>query len=248
MRNGKWTAIWAAVSAAALLWMILIVPGQMKEETGDASGLSPDTWSRQYHTGQIGLDDPLRSFFLHGHHHPDFRMDRLMSGESISRIRFLADETSLSPETAWMILQACDRKNLPLWLVVGLIHVETGGTFRKDLVGRNEDRGLMQITPITEEHLFQRHGHQWSFGYNPETIFAPWYNVTLGTKYLQELADSHQTVDWTRVVSEYNFGPEGLGRYYQRHQTRETPYSRMVFRQSEWWEERYNRYREQARK
>lgn len=200
---------------------------------------SPDDWTLRYQAGQVKMDDPRRPLYAMNQYHPAFSLDHLMSAEVQSLHRFVHAMTPMDTETVWMLLQGCREHRLSLWIVLALIDQETGGAFQPDLVGRDRDRGYMQITPITERHLFQNHGSSWHFDYNPEDIFEPWYNLTLGMRYLRELADRHMELDWSRVLSEYNYGPMGLTRYYRRNGTYETDYSRRVIEKSVAWEKTY---------
>ena len=227
--------------AALFIVLFTLIPDMQDEAPEEEpAGWQPSPWVVQYQTRQIPLEDPRRHLIAASHHHPELALEKLMSAEQVSRMRFLKANTPLDVEAAWMLIQGCEELNIPLWMVLALIDIETGGTFQEDLVGSHRDRGYMQITPITERHLFQRHGSRWRFDYNPEDIFQPWYNLNLGIRYLRELADSQEEVNWTRVLSQYNYGPEGLDRFHNRTGTYETGYSRRVMEKKQEWEKTYH--------
>ncbi len=235
----------AIIAGCATIFLLLVVTVwenvQQVEELPEEFPVNtpPSDWTYKFQTGQVKMDDPRRPLYILNQNHPAFMMDHVMSAETQSLHRFICEVTSMDEETVWILLQGCREQRLSLWVVLALIDQETGGTFQADLVGRDRDRGYMQITPITERHLFQIHGSNWHFEYNPEDIFEPWYNLTLGMRYLRELADRQMELDWPRVLSEYNYGPVGLSRYHRRNGTYETGYSRRVMEKSLKWEKAY---------
>ncbi len=225
---------------AVMTWLDELRMEGLREEP--PTSRVPGDWTIKYQTGQVKLDDSRRPLYVLNKSHPSYLLDHVMSAETQSLHRFICEATPMDVETAWMLLQGSREHRLSLWIVLALIDQETGGTFQADLVGRDRDRGYMQITPITERHLFQIHGSGWHFDYNPEDIFEPWYNLTLGMGYLRELADRQMELDWGRVLSEYNYGPVGLSRYYRRTGTYETGYSRQVLEKSLKWEKAYREF------
>lgn len=240
MKIDKATLVWSLAAVVLTSMMLLCTPGELVESPVKTRLVSSaEQW---LHGERYGIHHPetfVRTLFISNKRLADYRVDKALSAETISRMNFMAEETGLTEEAAWLLLQGCEALHLDPWLVLAVIDVETGGTFRNDLVGGNEDRGYMQITPITERHLFNRYSHQWPFGYDPAMIFKSWYNLTLGMQYLRELADRQDETDWAQVLSEYNRGPEGLRIYFDRHQTVETDYSRRVLDKRRYWVNRY---------
>ncbi|SMP40497.1 transglycosylase SLT domain-containing protein [Anoxynatronum buryatiense] len=240
MRIDKTSLIWGVAVVFVVTWMMAHPPEEKREVSMEVQvTTSADQWLHLHRHENHHPETFVRGLFLENKRLSDYRIDRALSAQTISQLRFMAAETGLSEEAAWILLQGCEAFQLDPWMVLALIDIETGGTFRGDLVGSNDDRGYMQITPITEQHLFNRHSGQWSFAYDPEMIFESWYNLTLGMQYLRELADRQDETDWVQVLSEYNRGPDGLRIYFDRHQTVETSYSRRVLERSREWEERY---------
>ncbi len=236
--------LWSLLSGAALFVMVFHIPSVLRDYSDLDKPLplsvreAPFLYHKVADPMEQRQDDYLKNIF-----HPAFHPEKLLTAEELRLHQFVQQETGMSHKAVWILMRHCEDKDLSLWTILGLIHVETGGEFEKDLVGNDQDRGYMQITPITEKHLFQQYGELWPFSYNPDDIFEPWYNLTLGTKYIQyimeRVMEEEGEENWHRVLGEYNRGPVGLRRLYQWRQTYETVYSRRILQRKGEWKEKY---------
>lgn len=237
--------IWIITAAIFLGMMILYIPTQFILDSYEE--YYPSTiFTKEAQLIHHRVSDPGESRhmeYLKNYYHPYFHSENLLTAEEHRLHGFLQSETGMSHEAVWILMRHVDDKDLSIWMVLGLIHVETGGRFDGNLVGRHQDRGYMQITPITEKHLFENYGELWNFSYNPEHIFEPWYNLTLGTKYLAQIAanslQEDGEINWHRVLSEYNLGPSGMERLYRWRNTYETIYSNRILQRKNEWKEKY---------
>lgn len=148
-----------------------------------------------------------------------------MDSSQLERSQKIAEKTPLDPESALILVQYADQYGIPVSLVLSIMEIESN--FKTDLVGANQDRGLMQIIPGTEKWLATAYGEELGITYNPERIFEPEYNIALGVKYLDVLMENYGR-NYERILSEYNRGPSKLKEYYEAHQTYSTTYSRKV--------------------
>ncbi|SFH54678.1 Transglycosylase SLT domain-containing protein [Tindallia magadiensis] len=244
-KSRKILIIWILLAAAILIMFFFLVPHQIwneqKKAVDDISTLRKEAIMAHYR-----VSNPLErrhDDYLGNIYHKGFHREHLLSAEEQYLLDFLVSETGMSNEDIWILMRNCFDKDIPIWIVIGLIHVETGGTFEKELVGQHQDRGFMQITPITEKHLFELYHDEWYFTYDPEKIFENWYNIPLGLMYLKHNAERSQKdygdVDWHKVLSEYNMGPTGLSRVYEWHRSYKTTYSKRVLEKKEEWMEKY---------
>ena len=61
--------------------------------------------------------------------------------------------------------------------------IEKESSFNEDAIGKSEDKGLMQLTPIALEHLKQ-------MGYEVSDVMKPENNIKLGCAYLKYIYDT----------------------------------------------------------
>ena len=61
--------------------------------------------------------------------------------------------------------------------------IEKESSFNEDAIGKSEDKGLMQLTPIALEHLKQ-------MGYEASDVMKPENNIKLGCAYLKYIYDT----------------------------------------------------------
>ena len=141
------------------------------------------------------------------------------------RAKQIAEGTPLDYQSALTLVEYADQYDLNPSLILSVISVESN--FNQWEVGSSRDRGYMQIIPATEKWLAQDFGHELGLKYNPERIFDPEYNIGLAAAYLNLLKENYGA-DYDRILSEYNRGPSNLKRYYQKHGTYSTSYSRKV--------------------
>lgn len=142
-----------------------------------------------------------------------------------ARAKEIANGTPLDYQSALILVRYADQYDLNPSLILSVIEVESN--FNQWEVGSSRDRGYMQIIPSTEKWLAQDFGSELGLKYNPERIFDPEYNIGLAAAYLNVLKENYGE-DYNRILSEYNRGPSNLKRYYQKHGTYSTSYSRKV--------------------
>ncbi len=150
---------------------------------------------------------------------------KVCTEKEAQRAQKIADNTPLDLETSITVVDYADKFDLDVSLILGVIDLESD--FKQYEVGAAQDRGYMQIIPSTEKWLFKEYGNLLSFDYNPKNIFDPEYNIGVGCLYLHELKSKHGDNEH-RILSEYNRGPYNLKRYYDKHGTYETSYSKTV--------------------
>lgn len=150
--------------------------------------------------------------------------------KKVSKEIEISNSTPLSIETAKIIVDYCDRLDLPVSLVLALIELESN--FNQYEVGADNDRGFCQIIPGTEKWLAETHGHKLGLKYDPKRIFEPEYNIGLGMLYLHILKRAYGE-NYHKILSEYNRGIYNLKKYYDKHGTYVTSYSRGVLSREE---------------
>lgn len=138
--------------------------------------------------------------------------------------------TPLDFETSCIVVKYADKFDLNPSLILSVIELESD--FQYDLVCGAQDRGYMQIIPGTEKWLVETFGEELGFEYDPSRIFEADYNIGLGTAYLSTLQKVYGD-DYNRILSEYNRGPYNLEKYYAKHNTYETTYSRVILNKEE---------------
>ena len=107
-----------------------------------------------------------------------------------------------------IIERQCRINALPYALVYSIIRAESGG--QELAVSPAQAKGLMQITPITEQEILRRNGTQ------KGNLFDPQYNISVGTGYLRILLDRFGN-DQTLAVAAYHMGPTRLEQLRQAH-------------------------------
>ncbi len=144
-----------------------------------------------------------------------------------ARAKAIAKGTPLDYRSAVTLIKYADRYDLNPSLILSVIEVESN--FNQWEVGTSRDRGFMQIIPATERWLAKDFGNELGLKYNPDRIFDPEYNIGLAAAYLNLLKENYGE-DYNRILSEYNRGPSNLKRYFQKHGTYSTTYSRKVLK------------------
>lgn len=162
---------------------------------------------------------------------------RLLGNEKYSNFTFhqiesvteIVENTPLQLDAASALVYYADMYNLDYALILSII--ETESNFQQYLVGSSNDRGFMQIIPVTEIHLTNLFGEKLGLEYNPDRIFEPDYNLGLGISYIAYLRDRHEG-DIDKMLTEYNKGAGGLTAYYSKYATYSSQYSRSVINRS----------------
>lgn len=155
----------------------------------------------------------------------DANQNAMKEKSAAERAKAIADGTPLDKASAEALIRYADEYDLNPSLILSVIEVESN--FNQWEVGTSRDRGYMQIIPATEKWLAKSFGKELGLQYDPEQIFDPEYNIGLAAAYLNLLRENYGD-DYSRILSEYNRGPSNLKRYYQKHGTYSTGYSRKV--------------------
>ena len=98
------------------------------------------------------------------------------------------------------ICEQCREKKVPSSLVIGVIHVETEGTFDPNAVGDYGEIGLMQIDPYWHGDRMDKLG--------VFDLYDAFQNVSVGIDLLDELTSwegEDRPIEW--VLMAYNGGP-----------------------------------------
>jgi len=151
-----------------------------------------------------------------------------LEGEEVNllkKAKNISDETPLDFKSSVVLVSYADRFDLKPSLLLSMIELESN--FNQWEVGTSQDRGLMQIIPSTEKWLAEDFGDKIGVKYDPSKIFEPDYNIGLAATYLNIIQKAHGN-DYNKILSEYNRGPYGLARYYEKNKTYETAYSRVI--------------------
>ena len=145
--------------------------------------------------------------------------------EALDQAKEISQATPLDFDSSLMVVKYGEMFDLNPSFILSVIDLESN--FKSTEVGAARDRGLMQIIPGTERWLIKEFGEQLGLKYDPSRIFEPEYNIGLGAAYLGLLKESYGN-NYDRILSEYNRGPSNLKKYYLKHQTYQTAYSRVI--------------------
>ncbi len=88
----------------------------------------------------------------------------------------------------------------PVW-AYGILRAESA--WMSDARSGADARGLMQLLPGTAELVAKRNGLNWGGG---DTLYDPTVNITLGTRYLAQMAERYNGAPWLASAA-YNAGP-----------------------------------------
>lgn len=151
-------------------------------------------------------------------------------------IDFIMKETGLNKEESEYLLEKSEKKNLDLFLLMGMIKVESN--FNKRLVGSQGERGLGQIMDGTARAL----AHNLALDYSPNMLFDAKYNINLFTTHLSYLLDVFDN-DIHKALTAYNRGENGLKRYIASRGEHRNPaasvYSNRVIQYRNMYEDMY---------
>ncbi|MDE2180145.1 MAG: tetratricopeptide repeat protein [candidate division NC10 bacterium] len=101
------------------------------------------------------------------------------------------------------------RYALDPYLVVALIREESA--FGERVVSPSGAVGLMQLLPITANHLVRAAGNSG----DPTKLDAPTNNIALGTQYLAMMIEEFKG-NWAKALAAYNAGPNQVRRWIGR--------------------------------
>ncbi|WP_202708070.1 transglycosylase SLT domain-containing protein [Sporosalibacterium faouarense] len=133
-----------------------------------------------------------------------------------NKIDFISDASGLSKEDSKFLLEECESKELDVFLVLGLMKLES--RFDTRAVGSLGERGLGQLMENTARPIAEN----LDLEYEPDMLFIPRYNIKLFTtqlKYLNKIFDN----DVHKVLTAYNRGAYGLKKYMASRSTRQNP-------------------------
>lgn len=94
----------------------------------------------------------------------------------------------------------------PSW-AYGILRAESA--WMSDARSGADARGLMQLLPTTAELVAKRNGLNWDGG---DTLYDPAVNITLGTRYLAQLAERFNGAPWLASAA-YNAGPNRVDQW-----------------------------------
>lgn len=121
----------------------------------------------------------------------------------------------LSHDLQDYIREQCDRKGVPMTLVLALIEVES--SFQEDVISRTDDYGLMQINVINHGWLYEEYGIT--------DFLDPYNNILCGITILSQHYERYG--DETKVLMAYNMGAVGAKRRWDIG-VYETPYTNKI--------------------
>ena len=145
--------------------------------------------------------------------------------KDLETIKSISNNTPLDLKTSIVLMNVSKKYELKPSLILSIMELESN--FKKYEVGRDQDRGYMQIIPQTEKWLANKFEEVHNLKYDPERIFEPEYNIELAGAYLSLLKKAYGN-DYNRILSEYNRGPYNLAEYYKEHKTYATKYSKVI--------------------
>lgn len=143
----------------------------------------------------------------------------------ITASHFVTTEIPLDRDLISYIEKMSADHGIDPFLMIGLIHVETGGTFRTDLISITDDYGLCQLNA----RYIKYHCELFHFPYELFEPFNPYHSVYISVNMLSSLYRKYRT-DFNRedithyVLGCYNRGETGM----QRYGGLETEYSQAV--------------------
>ena len=158
--------------------------------------------------------------------------------EGFDNIFRISERTNLDFNVVLTIYAEAEKYGYDPAIHLGLIHLETGGTFRTDLVNLNtngtRDHGLCQINDGRTA------GWLWSNVFPDEPfsiqeLYDPIKSVKLSAWYLDYLYKKVGTTE--RVLTAYNRGEQGMHNYIASHGSASSTYSRRVLELSRQWGE-----------
>ena len=120
----------------------------------------------------------------------------LNSGDALRlyQLRFpLASQDGVVPQAEQSGIEAA-------W-AYGILRAESA--WMSDAHSGADARGLMQLLPGTAELVAKRNGLNWGGG---DTLYDPTVNITLGTRYLAQMAERYNGAPWLASAA-YNAGP-----------------------------------------
>lgn len=159
--------------------------------------------------------------------------------ESNNLIHYISDLTKLSYEDAEYLVGVCEEKEIDVFLVLGLMKVESN--FNVRLIGRQGEIGLTQLKVGTAKWIANNIGVEFEAQY----LFDPKYNINISTSFLTQLRERNKG-DIHKTLTAYNRGEGGLKKYMVSRSSRRNPaestYSNRVLEYSTIFKESFKKY------
>ncbi|WP_026895104.1 lytic transglycosylase domain-containing protein [Clostridiisalibacter paucivorans] len=134
------------------------------------------------------------------------------------KIDYIKGLTKLNNVQSEFLLKQCDEKELDVFLVLGLMKVESN--FNTKLVGSLGERGLGQLMDGTARTLARNLNKK----YDPSYLFKPEYNIELFTTHLKYLK-GYYNGNVHKILTAYNRGQYGLKKYMASRSSTRNPES-----------------------
>lgn len=183
---------------------LLARPGLVRALELYAVGL-PHQARREWHRALAGADQAtlrVAADLANQRGWYDRAVFTLSSGDAlhIYDLRFpLASQDGLVP-------QAEQAGISPAW-AYGILRAESA--WQSDAHSGADARGLMQLLPATAAQVAQRNGLNWG---GVKTLYDPAVNITLGTRYLAQMAGHYNGSSWLASAA-YNAGPNRVDQW-----------------------------------
>ena len=153
---------------------------------------------------------------------------------------FLVDQVLRNHQSEWAdeeiralsehIVHEADNVGIPTSLLLAVIGVESN--FDPCAVSPVGAKGLMQVMP---QRILGREKAALDFAFNHHLVYDPYWNISFGAAYLQELIDRFGSLEM--ALSAYNRGPTRLSRQLKNRTFRGCGYTRKVFALQEAFEQ-----------
>ena len=144
----------------------------------------------------------------------------------------------LEDELLKYICETCSQYGFDYEIFLGLLYVETGGTFKTNLVSKANAVGLCQIRVKYKEYFCESVGLKAS----DISLYNPYDSVHLAVALLNNIKQScvktYEGTDLYRVVlGIYNRGASGMKDYVEENGTLKTDYSEAILKRANTYKE-----------
>lgn len=167
----------------------------------DLPGLARREWTRALH-GADEVTLRIAADLANQRGWYDRAVFTLSSGDALQLydLRFpLASQDGLVPQASQAGIE-------PAW-AYGILRAESA--WMSDAHSSADARGLMQLVPDTAERVAKRNGLNWG---GSDTLYDPAVNITLGTRYLAQMAERFDGSPWLASAA-YNAGPNRVDQW-----------------------------------
>jgi hypothetical protein len=157
-----------------------------------------------------------------------------LSDEDISYARQIDEKTPLDIKYAVILMSYTKKLNLPPSLLLALFESESD--FNPTAVSPVNAKGIGQVRKVTEKWILERYGHLLDLTYNHDRIFEPEYNLGCATLVLYDMYERYGDDNIHKILTEYNQGIGNAQKYYKKHSTYVSGYSRKIIRNTKKYE------------